>query len=83
MLIIGGSVDKMIVREWLHANHKRLVKVRFGPEAALHTVDRKGEKLRTVSFKNVDSVTIEESQVYKYIFILINYFMRIFCFFLG
>ncbi|XP_026480513.1 LOW QUALITY PROTEIN: dual oxidase-like [Ctenocephalides felis] len=58
----GGSVDKMIVREWLHANHKRLVKVRFGPEAALHTVDRKGEKLRTVSFKNVDSVTIEESQ---------------------
>lgn len=56
------SVDKMVVREWLHANHKRLVKVKFGPEAILYTVDRKGEKLRTVCFKNYDSVTIEESQ---------------------
>lgn len=52
----------MVVREWLHANHKRLVKVKFGPEAALYTIDRKGEKLRTVSLKNLDTVTIEESQ---------------------
>ncbi|GLH03578.1 Dual oxidase [Gryllus bimaculatus] len=56
------SVDKMMVREWLHANHRRLVKVKFGPEAALHTVDRKGEKLRTVNFKGCDALTIEESQ---------------------
>lgn len=56
------SVDKMVVREWLHANHKRLVKVKFGPEAVLYTIDRKGEKLRTVSLKNLDSVTVEESQ---------------------
>lgn len=56
------SVDKMVVREWLHANHKRLVKVKFGPEAVIYTVDRKGEKLRAVSLKNYDSVTIEESQ---------------------
>lgn len=56
------SVDKMVVREWLHANHKRLVKVKFGPEAVIYTVDRKGEKLRTVCFKNFESVTIEESQ---------------------
>lgn len=65
----------MIVREWLHANHKRLVKVRFGPEAALHTVDRKGEKLRTVSFKNVDSVTIEESQVFGQVFQMMMFFL--------
>ncbi|XP_049777239.1 dual oxidase [Schistocerca cancellata] len=55
-------VDKMAVREWLHANHRRLVKVRFGPEAAMHTVDRKGEKLRTVCFKGYDALTVEESQ---------------------
>ncbi|XP_059617846.1 dual oxidase [Phlebotomus argentipes] len=57
-----GSVDKMIAREWLHANHKRLVTVKFGPEAAIYTVDRKGEKLRTFNLKNVDLVTVEESQ---------------------
>lgn len=56
-----GSVDKMIVREWLHAHHKRLVKIRFGPEEAIHMVDRKGDKLRTISFNNVDCINIEES----------------------
>lgn len=56
-----ANVDKMAVCEWLHANHRRLVKVRFGPEVAMHTVDRKGDKLRTISFANVDSLTVEES----------------------
>ncbi|XP_046466415.1 dual oxidase isoform X1 [Neodiprion pinetum] len=59
-------VDKMVVREWLHANHRRLVKVKFGPEAALHVVNRKGEKLRTFNFNNLNSITIEESQVINY-----------------
>ena len=54
-------VDTMIVQEWLHANHKRLVKVKFGPEIAIHIIGRKGEKLRTVSFKNTDSIYVEES----------------------
>ncbi|RZF40187.1 hypothetical protein LSTR_LSTR012441, partial [Laodelphax striatellus] len=37
--------------EWLHANHRRLVKVRFwSGSKSLHS-DRKGEKLRSVSFK--------------------------------
>lgn len=56
-----NCVDTMIVQEWLHANHKRLVKIKFGPELAIHVTGRKGEKLRSVSFKNVDSVTVEES----------------------
>ncbi|KAK6618258.1 hypothetical protein RUM44_002709 [Polyplax serrata] len=56
------SVDKMTVREWLHANHLRLVKVRFGPEEAIHTVDRKGEKLRSVNFSSMENLTVEESQ---------------------
>lgn len=58
-----GIVDKMSVREWLHANHKRFVKLRFGPDSILHTVNRKGEKLRSVNFANYETITIEESQV--------------------
>ncbi|XP_018563303.1 dual oxidase [Anoplophora glabripennis] len=54
-------VDAMIVHEWLHANHKRVVKIKFGPDIAINVIGRKGEKLRTVSLKNVDSVVIEES----------------------
>lgn len=59
----GIMVEKMAMREWLHANHRRLVKVRFGPQAEMHTVDRKGEKLRSVKFTNCDTITVEESQV--------------------
>lgn len=59
----GITVEKMSIREWLHANHRRLVKVRFGPQVDMHTVDRKGEKLRSVNFVNCDTVTVEESQV--------------------
>lgn len=54
-------VDTMIVQEWLHANHRRIVKIKFGPEIAIHIIGRKGEKLRTITFKNTESVTIEES----------------------
>lgn len=56
------TVDKMIAREWLHANHKRLVTVKFGPECAIYTVDRKGEKLRTFNLKNVEQIQVELSQ---------------------
>ncbi|XP_044584907.1 dual oxidase [Cotesia glomerata] len=58
----NGRIDKMIVREWLHANHKRLVKVKFGPEAALYIEDRKGDNLRTFDFSAVNVVAVEESQ---------------------
>lgn len=47
--------------EWLHANHKRAVKVKFGPDVAIHVLERKGEKLRTINLKNVDTVVVEES----------------------
>lgn len=53
----------MLVREWLSSQHKRLVKIRFGPEQAIHMVNRKGDKLRTISFNNVDSINVEESVV--------------------
>ena len=58
----GKSVDKMVVKEWLHINHKRLVKVKFGPEEAFYTVNRKGEKLRKVAFKAVEMLTVEVTQ---------------------
>lgn len=53
----------MLAREWLHANHKRLVTVKFGPESAIHTVDRKGQKLRSCNLKGVDSITVEKTPV--------------------
>lgn len=55
------SVDTMIVHEWLHANHKRQVKVKFGPDAEINIMGRKGEKLRTISFKNTNNIEVEES----------------------
>lgn len=58
-----ASIDKMLAREWLHANHKRLVTVKFGPEASIHTVDRKGQKLRTFNLKSVDGITVERTSV--------------------
>ncbi|VVC91212.1 unnamed protein product, partial [Leptidea sinapis] len=57
-----GSVDKMVCREWVHASHKRLVKLRLGPEPALHVTDRKGDKLRTVPLEHTDQFTVIESQ---------------------
>ncbi|XP_047991381.1 dual oxidase isoform X1 [Leguminivora glycinivorella] len=57
-----GSVDKMVCREWVHASHKRLVKLRLGPEPALHVTDRKGDKLRTVPLHHTDQLTVLESQ---------------------
>jgi dual oxidase len=58
----GKSVDKMIVKEWLHQNHKRLVKIKFGPEEAFYTMNRKGEKIRTVNLRGVESLVIEVTQ---------------------
>lgn len=58
-----ATTDKMIAREWLHANHKRLVTVKFGPESAIYTVDRKGQKLRTFSLKSIDGMNVEKTAV--------------------
>lgn len=57
----------MLAREWLHANHKRLVTVKFGPEPGIHTVDRKGQKLRTFNIKGIEGITVEKTAVgYKH-----------------
>ncbi|XP_030768152.1 dual oxidase [Sitophilus oryzae] len=54
-------VDTMVVHEWLHANHKRIVKVKFGPEAVINIIGRKGENLRSINFKSSDPIMVEES----------------------
>lgn len=59
----SSTVDKMVCREWVHASHKRLVKLRLGPEPALNVTDRKGDKLRTVPLDHTDQLTVLESQV--------------------
>ena len=58
----GRSVDKMMVKEWLHQNYKRLVKVKFGPKEEICTTNRKGEKLRTVSLIGIDKLSVEVTQ---------------------
>ncbi|RWS08349.1 dual oxidase-like protein, partial [Dinothrombium tinctorium] len=59
---VGKDYDKLYVREWLHQNHKRYVKVQIGPEEALFTINRKGEILRKIDFKNVNSLIVEVTQ---------------------
>jgi dual oxidase len=58
----GKAVDKMVVKEWLHQNHKRQVKVKFGPGDAFHVVNRKGDKLRTIKLNNVQLLQVEITQ---------------------
>ena len=47
----GKRADKMHVKEWLHQNAKRPVKVKFGPDEAFYLLNRKGDKLRTINVK--------------------------------
>lgn len=65
----------MLAREWLHANHKRLVTVKFGPESSIHTVDRKGQKLRTFSLKSVDGITVEKTSVGSQLSTLLRHYI--------
>ena len=38
------------------------MKVKFGPKEEICTVNRKGEKLRTVSLKGIDTLSVEVTQ---------------------
>jgi len=58
----GKKTDKIHVKEWLHQSAKRPVKVRFGPETAFHLLNRKGEKLRSISIKDVENLVVEVTQ---------------------
>lgn len=58
----GKKADKMHVKEWLHQNARRPVKVKFGPDAAFYLLNRKGDKLRTIGVKQVESIVVEVTQ---------------------
>lgn len=58
----GKKADKMHVKEWLHQSARRPVKVKFGPDEAYHLLNRKGEKLRTIVVKAVESLVVEITQ---------------------
>ncbi|XP_071748300.1 dual oxidase isoform X2 [Lepeophtheirus salmonis] len=58
----GKKMDSMTVKEWLHQNAKRPVKVKFGPDESFYLLNRKGEKLRTVNVKNINNMIAEVTQ---------------------
>jgi len=58
----GKAMDKMYVKEWLHHNAKRNAKIKFGPDEAFHLMNRKGEKLRSVSVKGIENLVCEVTQ---------------------
>jgi dual oxidase len=64
------GTDKMYVKEWLHHSAKRNAKITFGPDEAFHLMNRKGEKLRSVSVKGLENLVC---QVSIYILILISH----------
>lgn len=66
------SVDKMHGKEWLHHNAKRNIKLIFGPDEAFHLMNRKGEKLRTISIKGIENLVCEVTQDAKKPMILIS-----------
>ena len=49
---MGKPLDKMYVTEWLHQESNRFVKLHFGPDLAIYTVNRKGEVQRRVGLTN-------------------------------
>merc|ERR1719189_2679492 len=55
-------MDKMYVKERLHHNAKRNVKIKFGPDEAVHLMNRKGEKLRSISVKGIENLVCEVTQ---------------------
>jgi dual oxidase len=58
-VLFGKNYDKLYVREWLRPHHKRFVKIRIGPDAALYTISRKNEMLRKLDFIKVQHLVVE------------------------
>jgi dual oxidase len=58
----GKKADKMHVKEWLHQHAKRPVKVKFGPDESFYLLNRKGDKLRTIPVKIIESMVVEVTQ---------------------
>ena len=55
---IGKPLDKMYVTEWLHQETNRFVKLHFGPDLAIYTVNRKGEIQRRVGLTSYTTAQV-------------------------
>ena len=58
---IGKPLDKMYVTEWLHQESNRFVKLHFGPDLAIYTVNRKAEVQRRVGLTGVTRAQVKVS----------------------
>jgi len=58
---IGKPIDKMYVTEWLHQETNRFVKLHFGPDLAIYTVNRKGEVMRRVGLSGPATALVKIS----------------------
>ncbi|GIZ03251.1 dual oxidase [Caerostris extrusa] len=61
-MVIGKHCEKLDVKEWLHHNHKRCVKVKIGPDDSISTLNRKGETLRRVDFRVCPSLAVDVTE---------------------
>ena len=55
---IGKPLDKMYVTEQLHQETNRFVKLHFGPDLAIYTVNRKGEIQRRVGLTSYTTAQV-------------------------
>ena len=55
---MGKPLDKMHVTEWLHQESNRFVKLHFGPDLAIYTVNRKGEVQRRVGLTSCTAAQV-------------------------
>ena len=58
---MGKPLDKMYVTEWLHQESNRFVKLHFGPDLAIYTVNRKGEVQRRVGLTSATTAQVKSS----------------------
>ena len=58
---MGKPLDKMYVTEWLHQESNRFVKLHFGPDLAIYTVNRKGEVQRRVGLTGSTTAQVKSS----------------------
>ncbi|XP_076328078.1 dual oxidase-like [Tachypleus tridentatus] len=57
-----NGYKRFYVKEWVNQHYKRLVKLKIGPDDTIYAINRKGEILRKVDFKNMKSLVVEISR---------------------
>ena len=71
---MGKPLDKMHVTEWLHQESNRFVKLHFGPDLAIYTVNRKGEVQRRVGLTSCTAAQVQYQLLTVRIYVDILFF---------